>query len=132
MKQARPGRPTQFNEDVAALLIALVSEGLTRKAAAARADIAERTLHDWLIMGRRGDPRFAALATTMDAATNGLRDMRRERQLGRIRVSPGGGRGWKKIWMRGLDRRLGPCEFYRRRLGGLGAKGQVDGVRRLG
>jgi hypothetical protein len=65
----KPGRPSRFTEDVAIELVCLVDEGLSRKPAAGRLGIGERTLHDWQARGRRGEPPFAFWLGMMEAAT---------------------------------------------------------------
>src|SRR4051794_33072689 len=128
----RPGRPSRFTEDVAIELVCLVEEGLSRKAAAARLGIGERTLHDWQARGRRGEPEFAFWLSMMDGAAARAR---RRRCL----------RAWERYDARAKERwqefkrarerwwleRLGPVAFYILRLSWLAERGKWRACERL-
>ena len=69
-RAGKGGRPSRFNEALAVELVCLIDEGLTRKAAAARVGIGERTLHDWQARARRGHP---ALQHWLEVTVHGSR-----------------------------------------------------------
>ena len=118
------GRPTRFSQDLAMELICLVGDGMTRKAGAARVGIGGRTLHDWQARGKRGEALPEPDRDDMDAAADRAR-RRRCREA------------WKRYDVRAKERwrefkhsrerwwldRLGPEEFYTRRLNWLGSVG---------
>jgi hypothetical protein len=128
----KPGRPTRFTPDLAIELICLVDDGMSRKAAAARVGIGERTLHDWQARGRRGDPTFQFWMSELEAAA--VRASRRRCREAWRRYDANAKQRWREFkhsrerWW--LDR-LGPEEFYRRRLNWLAEHGKWEAYGRL-
>ncbi len=128
----KPGRPTRFTEDLAVELVCLVDDGMTRKTAAARVGIGERTLHDWQARGRRGEPAFHFWMTMLEAAVDRAR-RRRCREAWK-RYDARAKERWREFkqsrerWW--LDR-LGPEEFYKRRLNWLAEREKWEAYGRL-
>jgi transposase len=128
----KPGRPTRFTPDLAIKLICLVDDGMTRKAAAARVGIGERTLHDWQARGRRGDPDFRFWMSELEAAADRAR-RRRCREAWK-RYEARAKERWRELkqsrerWW--LDW-LGPQEFSKRRLNRLVERGKWEAYGRL-
>jgi len=123
----KPGRPSRFAQNQAIKLVCLVDDGMTRKAAAARVGIGERTLHDWQARGRRGESAFQFWMTMLEAAADRAR-RRRCREAWK-RYGAKAKERWKEFkqsrerWW--LDR-LGPEEFSKRRLNWLAERGKLE------
>jgi hypothetical protein len=126
------GRPNRFTYLVSEDLVWLVHGGLSLRAAAAEAGIGLRTVHDWLAAGRAGHPAFAPWAARMAWALE--KGRRRRLLLACLRDQARARASWQ-AFLAGREtwwlERLGPCEFYRRRLEWLKARGHWDAFNRL-
>ncbi|QDV32355.1 helix-turn-helix domain-containing protein [Tautonia plasticadhaerens] len=124
-------RPTKFSPEVGEEFLRLLAGGRSRSEATDALGIGRRTLQDWLRRGREGEPTFAAWAERVDRVAA-------LRRRGRIRAS------WdryeaesKERWTRSKrareeywKERLGPLEFWSRRLAWLAARGKWEAYRR--
>jgi hypothetical protein len=124
-----PGRPTKFNAALGRDLVRLAGseDHPTRIAVARGAGIGVQTLYDWLALGRAGREPLVAWAKAFLAAESEARSARRTesaarreaRDRARWQAFRQAREGW---WLE----RLGPIEFWRRRLEWLAAHGRWD------
>jgi hypothetical protein len=122
-------RPTKFNPDRGRELIQHIVAGESRREAAEASGVSSRTLATWLARGRAGVPPFAEWVHEFQAAERragmGPRGVCRLRE----RTEP---HDSKERWQRFKAQRiawhlerLGPLEFWRRRLDWLASKGHT-------
>jgi hypothetical protein len=124
------GRPSLFTPERARAALALAGGDSLRWVAFA-AGVSRRTLQAWLERGRRGDPAYAAWAEEFDRRAERTRLARNRAWWNRYRAEARARyqrfRRERVQWW--LDR-LGPEEFWRRRLRWLAAHGQTQAYER--
>ena len=69
----RGGRPSKFTTTTALRLVAAIAQSDTIEQAAESADVGASTVYRWVALGRKGDPRFEALAEAIEEAVTGYR-----------------------------------------------------------
>ncbi len=70
-KQHRGGRPSKFTPGAALSIVAAISEGKSREAAAEASGVGASTLYRWLQRGRAGEPGFEPFARAVLGAERG-------------------------------------------------------------
>jgi hypothetical protein len=127
----RGGRPSVFDPSLGEAIVRMLAADVPRKTIAAKAGIALRTFQDWLRRGREGDPAYIAFAAAFD------RQAKANRQT---RIA----RAWRRYDARAKERwrafkaaraswwfdRLGPREFWSRRLSWAITEGRTRAVER--
>lgn len=63
----RGGRPPKLTLPVALSILADVAEGVSRDEAARNAGVGPSSLQRWMLLGRRGDPRYVDFARAVSA-----------------------------------------------------------------
>jgi hypothetical protein len=120
----RGGRPTRFTFELEVELLGGLDEGLSLRQIAARNGIGLRTLVAWLARGRAGEPPYAWFAECWDQQARVRRLRRRVERLAAERAAAR--RRWREFadsreaWWKA---RLGPVEFWARRLRWLAERG---------
>jgi hypothetical protein len=126
-QSGNPGRPTRFTFELGVELLGGLDLDLSRRQIATRNGIGLRTLCEWIRRGRRGETLFAWFAQCWDqqarlqhlrrraakTAASMQAERRRYRKFARSREA-----WWKE--------RLGPREFWERRLQWLADRGMHD------
>lgn len=124
-------RPTKFTPEISEAILRHLAEGRSRRATVEALGIGRRTLQDWLHRGRAGEPTFAAWVERFDHAAE-------IRRRSRVRAS------WERYDAESKQRwqqfraarqrwwleRLGPCEYWRRRLVWLAERGRWEAYNR--
>ena len=125
MSGARGGRPTKFSPELGAEILRLLAAGRSRAEIAEAVGIGKRSLQDWLARGRDGEPPFAAWADRFDATMEVVR--RRRIRANWQRYDAASKERWQRFkaareeWWK---ERLGPAEFWTRRLAWLASRGK--------
>ena len=118
-------RPTKFNPERAGAALGLARAGEPRPRIAAGAGVGLRTLQEWLARGRAGESPFAAWSDAFDEATidgrRPRREARYEREQVAARVRWQRFKAAREAWWR---ERLGPANFWQRRVEWLAAHGK--------
>jgi hypothetical protein len=118
------GRPTRFGFDLGVELLGGLDQDLNRREIAARSGIGLRTLTEWIRRGRRGETRFAWFASAWDQQERARRRIRFRIKAAASQAA--GRRRWREFadsreaWRK---EKLGPREFWRRRLKWLADRG---------
>src|SRR5262245_19383860 len=121
---SRGGRPTKFTAELGREILALTRQGVSRKVIAGQVGVGLRTLQAWLAKGRAGDP---PLRDWAEQVTKAWLRAHQEHIWSTIPKRRAEGRDrWLRFrasreawWLE----RLGPVEFWRRRLNWLVSKG---------
>jgi hypothetical protein len=124
---ARMARPTKFDAAKGRSAILLALGGEPQQWIARGVGVSHRTLQYWIARGRDGDPAFAEWAGEFDeAAERGRRrkfDLNCQRRIAKDKERWQAFKASREAWW--LER-LGPLEFWRRRLRWLAEKGYDD------
>lgn len=125
-------RPSKLNAETMTAILDRIGAGASRVEAARAADLGARTLHEWISRGRAGERPFDAFARAVDAETRRARGARCEANSERRKAAE------RERWQRFRASReawylarLGPAEFWRRRLVWLADKGHTAAFGRL-
>jgi hypothetical protein len=122
-------RPTKFNTELGIQILMLLDDGLSRRRIAAAVGVSLRTLQTWLARGRGGLPSMQRWASSFDRDTVVRRRISFARYLHRLAIRDR--KRWRLFraarerWW--LDR-LGPVEFWKRRIAWHLNHGNTQGV----
>jgi transposase-like protein len=110
-------RPIKFDSSKARTALLLARAGETQREVARGAGVAPRTLQYWLTRGRSGDPVFAEWAAEYDRLVNIIHraklQIMREKNMVESKARFQSFKRSREAWWL---KRLGPVEFYARRL----------------
>ena len=124
-------RPTKFSPEIGESILRHLGSGRSRRETVEALGIGRRTLQDWLRRGRDGEPTFATWAERVDRVAE-LRRRKRVRASW-ARYEAESKERWKRFkrareeWWK---ERLGPIEFWSRRLAWLASRGKWEAYRR--
>lgn len=131
MSGKKGGRPTKFSAELGDEIIRLLASGVPRPEVASRLGIGRRSLQEWLRRGRAGEPTFAAWAERLDRVAALMHRQRVRATWDRYEAESK--ERWQRFkrareeyWME----RLGPLEFWSRRLAWLASRGKWEAYRR--
>ncbi|MEW4568520.1 hypothetical protein AB1L88_11705 [Tautonia sp. JC769] len=125
MTPNRGGRPTKFSAELGETIIDLLRQSVPRREIAARVGVGWRTLQEWLRRGRAGEEGFSTWAERFDLVAGLIREQRIEESWQRQEAeSKERWQRFKAARQRWWLERLGPCEYWRRRLGWLASRGR--------
>ncbi|QDV34405.1 helix-turn-helix domain-containing protein [Tautonia plasticadhaerens] len=124
-------RPTKFTPEIGESVLRHLASGRSRRETVEALGIGRRTLQDWLRRGRAGEPGLAAWAERVDRVATLMHRQRVRATWDRLEAES------KERWMRFKRareeywmERLGPLEFWSRRLAWLAERGRWEAYRR--